>query len=806
MRLRFISASATASLGAPSASQFYLASKKGNATFARVVGPDDKLIDALVNELRKRLPEPGASSVSKPTVVVVSEHDTDYGRGFVKFMEKDKEKFKVVHYSYLREIDGGRGSTQRAAKSEDRGKAGGKGEPQAQLRAHGPSQIDYLARLVQDIERNVEGDESRAAGAKGTKSAETGKKSGGSKDIAAIAIFGNDVYDKLLVLRALRPAFPKAVFMTTDLDARLLDPSESEWTRNLVVATNFELKLDPEVQRGASPFRDGYQTGTYLATWLFGGSCADKVMKKYDGPGKAPPWLKAPLMFEIGRHSPIPLAPPDMESGTVDLSACNFGESKFETQGEVRIQPSLRMPEMPGKQKTLFIFLVSVLLIGMFGWAALNLVALRTGESAGSSISIAAKPIAVALVAGGANCGMVLLWLANCKAGDSWFMVFGLFCAVLMCAGIGKLHEGVTLAQPGGIRTGAFLVAPAFLLIVWTVIPALTASDEPFAWFEGVSIWPTQLLRALAAVLACFSLLHVGSVSAASMGDIGRRYGLTKSSSPLQARNSEGSTAMDLWSAYAQGRIMRTRWTICIAFGYFLFSALLLIFLDARPGFPIRGGHGSEVAALLGFAEFMGIVLLVSMIYACGAFIVKVLRPATRELPEFPLDHLNAFRKKYNLPDDNDLNFRFVECILLVDLVAARSTALLRLIYYPFAVFALMVIARSPLFDNWDTPAGLAIVLGLPFAMVIGCVVWLRVATLAFHEKVIKAAQAELIVLRRHSKDSDSWQLERLFEVIRDERRGSFQNIALQPMVRALLLPIGGFSAIEVIEHLLLPG
>jgi len=47
-------------------------------------------------------------------------------------------------------------------------------------------------------------------------------------------------------------------------------------------------------------------------------------------------------------------------------------------------------------------------------------------------------------------------------------------------------------------------------------------------------------------------------------------------------------------------------------------------------------------------------------------------------------------------------------------------------------------------------------------------------------------------------------QFERLYERVRNESRGSFQNLALQPLIRALLLPIGGFSGIEILQHVVL--
>ena len=47
----------------------------------------------------------------------------------------------------------------------------------------------------------------------------------------AIGVLGSDVYDKLLILQALKQNFPHAIFFTTDLDARLFPPREIQWTR-----------------------------------------------------------------------------------------------------------------------------------------------------------------------------------------------------------------------------------------------------------------------------------------------------------------------------------------------------------------------------------------------------------------------------------------------------------------------------------------------------------------------------------------------------------------------------------------------
>ena len=86
------------------------------------------------------------------------------------------------------------------------------------------------------------------------------------------------VHDKLVLVQALRDAFPDRVLFTTDMDARLLHPRVTKYTRNLVVASSLPLasrtgcrlvcpkpRRPRQAKRRVGPFRDSYQTATFLA-------------------------------------------------------------------------------------------------------------------------------------------------------------------------------------------------------------------------------------------------------------------------------------------------------------------------------------------------------------------------------------------------------------------------------------------------------------------------------------------------------------------------------------------------------------
>jgi hypothetical protein len=88
-------------------------------------------------------------------------------------------------------------------------------------------------------------------------------KEGHERKIKAIGILGGDVFDKLLILRALRPEFPEALFFTTDFDEAFTIKSELPFTRNLIISSSFGPNLSEWLHGDIPFFRDTYQTSHF---------------------------------------------------------------------------------------------------------------------------------------------------------------------------------------------------------------------------------------------------------------------------------------------------------------------------------------------------------------------------------------------------------------------------------------------------------------------------------------------------------------------------------------------------------------
>ncbi len=277
---------------------------------------DDQLALALLHELELR----GVNPLAEDTrIAIIADWDTEYGRSlpltFAAVLQKqisqnhqhiesvgpltsveigklylDKLSWppQILRAHYLSGLDG-----ELSSHGDDKKENKGEAQPSPKLfsqapkgleRADGAHQIDYIRRLAYTLANRIrEHDRPRHAAGR----------------LKAIGILGADVYDKLLLIQALRPLFPEAIFFTEDLDARFLN---QPYTRNLVVASPFGFELFRTFQLGVPPFRDSDQTGTFLAVQM---AMADLP----EIPGEIREQLN-PLLFEIGRTQAIPLLVP----------------------------------------------------------------------------------------------------------------------------------------------------------------------------------------------------------------------------------------------------------------------------------------------------------------------------------------------------------------------------------------------------------------------------------------------------------------------------------------------------------------
>jgi hypothetical protein len=274
--------------------------------FYRTTATDDEVCRSLVLELGRRgvrldpKEAPEGYRRGSDHVALISEWDTFYGRALpltFAMQASQRPLSEILHsypnnihpFQYLRGVDGMLPGTPQKESPPNSSSANEKNDRPRET-PEGLNQADYLRRLAVQLQEMHQ----------------QFHHEGGLK---AVGVLGSDVYDKLLVLKALRRALPGVLFFTNNLDARLGHPDEWNSARNLIVASPFGLRLrrrwgnasDVELQGKILPFRDSYQTAVYAAALC---ASSDKVEDLVTEQRSS---LGEPRLFEIARSGPFEL-------------------------------------------------------------------------------------------------------------------------------------------------------------------------------------------------------------------------------------------------------------------------------------------------------------------------------------------------------------------------------------------------------------------------------------------------------------------------------------------------------------------
>ncbi len=462
--------------------EFYRRLADANVRLVHDIGSDDHRFEALIAELERRQVRLGWDAV-----ILIGEWDSFYGRALpiefraaacakiATFSETDLRLIQVpveikqwcptiplavdlqirrpadyesltlnvFRYSYLNGLDGevpgdDAARAARAAKATvtDQSKDTTRDRPE------GTSQLDYVRALVARIYEEGEG-------------------------ARAIGILGTDPYDALLIIKALRPAFPHAIFFTVDLDARHLHPSEYKSTRNMVIASPFGLQLEGGLQRDVPPFRSSYQTSAYLAVL----QAVQHISCRSDGfeqssQNRAAPCTSGyhvsltpedrlydagshPRLFEVGRNGAVDLSVVDKE-GIRTVHPLRTDLHHTDDHGQLK--------QGAGYSNTTL--------------AALGLLGLMIGTIIAWSNE------------------RLWLWVSRNPR------LLGIIAIILIAA------FSVFVAYGGT-----------------TALLADHDEGEPFSWTAGVSIWPSELIRFFV-VLLCLVFLGKGARDLTKNSDV----------------------------------------------------------------------------------------------------------------------------------------------------------------------------------------------------------------------------------------------------------------------------------------------
>jgi hypothetical protein len=630
----------------------------------------------------------------------------------------------------------------------------------------GQGQFDYLRRISEHLHQIDD---------KLRKGKPIGK-------IKAIGILGSDVFDKLLILRALRLEFPEALFFTTDFDEAFTIKSELPFTRNLIISSSFGPNLSDELQGDIPFFRDTYQTAAFLATRLAIG----ENWNTWDiSPSQLTERLRVSQIFEIGRTgyvqqfkgkaAPISmlLLPSDdrQKECSKPSGSCNsvpivaddgHALSEGRSKGEYDFQP-------------------------------------RT-EDLFPTFEESSRMFLAAGLAGGAFFGLALLYLRKVPEGA---------------------HVEVKLGV-AGLGVGALTCA------FWEPFAQFVTGNgngESLAILEGVSVWPTVLLRIFGIILSFYFIWRAQLTLSKNLADIATDMGMDLEPKPasqdkrllwkkitsifdFSLGRDPGAKGFHLnveaaWQAYIGQERLWPRFCRAAIYtlGMLFLGIFVLVPMFGMPTNPARSELAYYAYKYTTLTDVLLMQFLTFLVFDATCFCLFFVNKLRRAQTQWPQKTTEVYNKRLQLQT------KLVHDWIDLDFVAKRTRCIGALIYFPFVLIALLIVSRSTMFANYAPSIAILISLGISLTVVFTCAFMLWLAAKAARD----TAKQNLTdaVIRAKASDGDSRfaeQLETLLGRVDQLKDGAFSPFTQQPLVRALLFPLSSAGGIALIENGMFPG
>lgn len=757
--------------------EFALRLKQANIRLLYDVGSDDRLFETLVAELERRQVRLGWDAV-----ILIGEWDSFYGRALpiefraaacakvATFSEADLNTIQVpveikqrcptaasavdvqirrpadyeslalnvIRYSYLGGLDGEVPGEGRSGKAE-KPKTGEANKENRQDRPEGTSQLDYVRALVSRIHDEGEG-------------------------ARAIGILGTDPYDALLIIKALRPSFPHAIFFTVDLDARYLHPSEYKWTRNMVIASPFGLQLEGGLQRDVPPFRGSYQTSAYFAVLqaVDHVTCRSNSHQRQAGPCRANYHVTLtpedrlydagshPRIFEVGR------------TGAIDLSVVN----KEQIRTVHPLRPDLAYTDDYGQLKQ------------------------GIGFDNTAVAALAALSLLIGTVIAWSN---QRLWL--------WFS-----------------------RSPRLLTAIGIVIAAAFALFLAvggaTALLANHDEGEPFSLTAGVSVWPSEILRLLVVVL-CIVFLGKGQRDLSKNGDMisdefrfedisgkqrlsVRTFWINLQRVYHPAATMAATTVDQAWSWYREAsrpaqRIVRALLLFILYLG--IMWSLERWVLDDELIHPCRGRLSCTVDWFVTLCSVSLVVLLNLTVFDAVMLCRRWIGWVTASTGGWSDQVQEEYLRDYGLGQAHKAEFEKLKYLAVVDLIGRRTEVVNRLIRYPFIALLIMIAARNDYFDVWNYPLVLIVAWSLNVVLALMGAYLLYQAASKAKAAMLEGLSRQMAQALGLGKDHEVRvkQIQYVIDEVEENEQGAFVPLYQQPVVESSL-----YGLVALLQYLYL--
>lgn len=345
------------------------------------------------------------------------------------------------------------------------------------------------------------------------------------------------------------------------------------------------------------------------------------------------------------------------------------------------------------------------------------------------------------------------------------------------------------------------LIAPSLLIVFYILGVEWALGDhdagEPFYWFEGVSIWPTEVLRVFVGLLvACFLVkgyldLKINEKVIESKDEFTEHSEFGKKNWwgrfkitwlwvwNVSDRKPEGNVAVS-WDHHKEAATLGC----CIPriFIYLVMLSILFVTVFMAIGLadvrvPCRGTFSCTADRIILFP----LLVLANIL---NLFVLDAAMLTRRWIKDM------EFAEK-GWPATMTMQTQQLE---KVRLVAQRTEAINRLARYPPLIWLLIIVARNNYFDQWNIPLMLIAVWSINLVIAVTPALLLYHAAEGIRSHVMEQLNRELHKELLWGKSADRY-VPRTREAIKnveDMKKGAFLPLWQQPVVEMFLYGVVG--------------
>jgi len=631
----------------------------------------------------------------------------------------------------------------------------------------GPGQFDYFHRLAEQIKNSH-------------KDINLEKRDSGIK---AVGVFGNDFHDKLLIFEALRAEMPNILIFTTDLDAQMLHPQHWLSTRNLIVASHFDLLLkdsekdNKEYQKQSSqlqpaPFRDSQQTSIFFRTLNIVANDITTPENDIKTP-KTP----SPQIFEVGRNGfhlleenvNLNNQPPS----TVPDQILPLGSLDQMAPWLFFLAQTYLLLLLPQDQAQLQVLLLAGIIFSLIYFG--DAIRPHSRKSTRFFLTLALLPIAWFVATTGKS-GEPLSFTGGISL---WPAIFIQIIAVFLAGAFflrgrreldanfdtltKKYFDGVELSVKrwrAQKRWRAHLKIKSELRVI-DILPLFIFTFLIYAINDAYPRWLSFIVCLL--LLVILLIIHLRLIHPHNQEFVSIKDWMEKDDRQVSEK--------ELWQDYCQYGLLDHRLArIAAMWLFFAIVETILIYLLPPWPLPCRGHAACHMTSWVNVLSFFAVMLLLF-------FTLDAVRLSFCWIKKLRKQHpLLAERNTWDVGKEPLATLEKI-----VSVIAERTSVVDRLIYYPMLCIMLLLFAKITYFDNQEFPLSKGITFAASISLLFFSGFMLRSEANRLKRSVIQ-------VIEKNSKNNETEKR------IKDICEGAFQPMYEQPVMQALLIILASIS------------